>query len=212
MAFALVTSIALVGASITPSIETSIQSVMPNIISASAMPGSSTHTITMTAETLPNGQDAYKLVSHQVQGDGVVPDYFELASIPGPTLIFNEGDKVKVTLTNNISGKSVGFNAPELSNSNAKASTGESKTYHFTASNEGTYHYQNKGDARLGLFGAIIVNPTDEEDSIGKYVAEGDGNLTPVQLDELTREYVLFMVGSTFWGCLLYTSPSPRDS
>ena len=35
MAFALVASIALVGASLTPSVETSLQTIMPKIISAS---------------------------------------------------------------------------------------------------------------------------------------------------------------------------------
>jgi plastocyanin len=187
MAFALVTSIALVGATATP-------------FYVSALPGDPTHTITMTAETLPNGQDAYNMTSHTVQGGAdITGDYSEIATIPGPTLIVNAGDTVQVTLTNNIVGKSVGFNIPGLLNSNAKAATGESKTYEFTASNEGTFHYQNKGDARLGLFGAIIVNPADE-DPIGKYVAEGNGNITNANLDELDREHVLFMVGSTFWG------------
>jgi len=197
MAFALVTSIALVGASIAPSVETSIQSVMPNLMFASAFTGTPTHTIEMTAETLPNGQEAYKLVSHEIQGDEDVPDYSEIATIPGPTLIVNEGDTVEVILTNNISGKSVGFNAPGLSNSNAKVATGDSKTYKFTASDAGTFHYQNKNNASLGLFGAIIVNPTG---SIGKYVQEGSGAITSADLEDLNREYVLFMVGSTFWG------------
>jgi plastocyanin len=50
----------------------------------------------------------------------------------------------------------------------------------------------------------VIVNPADEVDPIGKYIAEGDGAITEATLEELDREYVLFMVGSTFWGQELY--------
>lgn len=166
---------------------------------AIAQPGSGiTHTISMTAETLPNGQQAYMMVSHNIDGEESETDYADIATIPGPTIVVRAGDEVKVTLTNNVAGKSVGFNVPGLSNSNAKASSGGSKTYTFTAGSPGTYLYQNKDDALLGLFGALVVNPASGP--VGKYVAEGTGTPTEVELDNLQREYVLFMVGSTFWG------------
>jgi DNA-binding beta-propeller fold protein YncE/plastocyanin len=178
---------------------TNILTGLPTIFNtATALPGSGiTHTISMTAETLPNGQDAYKMTSHSASA-GTTPTYSNMATIPGPTLIVGEGDTVQVTLTNNIAGKAVGFNVPGLLSSNAKASTGTSKTYTFTAGSAGTYLYQNKDDALLGLFGAIVVNPASGP--VGKYVNGGNGAVTSADLNELEREYVLFMVGSTFWG------------
>lgn len=193
------TSLVLLGALFAlPVNETGIQSntVVLNTADAQSV---ATHTISMTAETLPNGQSAYKMVSHDIDGSPSGTSYSDLATIPGPTLVVNSGDTVTVTLENNIDAKSVGFQVPGLSNSNAKASTGASKTFTFTAGDAGTYLYQNKDDALLGLYGAIIVNPASG--SIGKYVAEGTGNLIAVgSPEDLDKEYVLFMVGSTFWG------------
>ena len=56
---------------------------------ASSMAFAAVHNITLTAETLPNGQLAYKL-----SGEA-------RAAIPGPTLFVKQGDSVNVTLTNN---------------------------------------------------------------------------------------------------------------
>ena len=53
------------------------------------------HSFALTAETLPNGQLAYKLNN-------------EKAVIPGPTLFVKEGDTVNINLTNNT-GVAVGF-------------------------------------------------------------------------------------------------------
>jgi plastocyanin len=181
---------------------------LPTIFNtAIAQPGSGiTHTISITAESLPNGQDAYKMVSHTVSNEGSTPIYSDIATIPGPTIVVGAGDAVQLTLTNNIAGKSVGFNVPGLSSSNAKTETGASKIYTFTAASAGTYLYQNKDDALLGLFGAIVVNPTSGS-SVGKYIADSEEVIDPatdllvsVTADELEREFVLFMVGSTFWG------------
>jgi FtsP/CotA-like multicopper oxidase with cupredoxin domain len=195
MLSAIAVSVALFGAFLALPVSDTKSEFLFN--TADAVPGGATHTIQMRAETLPNGQDAYKLVSHVVDGNAV-SGYGTIATIPGPTIIVNAGDTVQVTLTNDIAGKSVGFQVPGLSNSNAKAATGTSKTFTFTANSAGTYLYQNKDDALLGLYGAIIVNPVTG--SIGKYVEEETGILSSATTDDLDKEFVLFMVGSTFWG------------
>ena len=41
--------------------------------------------------------------------------------------------------------------------------------------------------------------------------AEGDINLTGVDADQTTPEELAFVLNKYFGGCLLYTSPSPRD-
>jgi hypothetical protein len=69
------------------------------------------HIVEMVVETLPSGMPAYKMVSHVkinglsssvVTNDGnsinLTPKYSSLATIPGPTLVVNEGDHVKVNI------------------------------------------------------------------------------------------------------------------
>ena len=70
------------------------------------------HKIEMVVITLPTGQPAYKMISH-VKSNGssssdiassnnnnidLTPKYSKLATIPGPALVFNEGDYVKVNI------------------------------------------------------------------------------------------------------------------
>ena len=93
---------------------------------------------------------------------------------PGPTLIVNQGDTVNITLNNSlpvntsivfpgITGvTTTGGVAGDLT---AEASAnGGSVTYHFTASNPGTFQYHSGTDPDLqiemGMFGALIVRPT----------------------------------------------------
>lgn len=144
------------------------------------------HNIALTAEILPNGQLAYK------QADGAK------AVIPGPALFVTEGDTVNVTLTNNTNVP-VGFKIPgQPQPSSAKAQPGKSKNYKFTAKKAGTYVYHgNNGKEMLGLFGAVIVDKADG--TVERYV-DDNGALTVVNQNDLDKQYVLFMVGSTFWG------------
>jgi plastocyanin len=142
------------------------------------------HNITLSAEVLPNGQVGYK------RGEGQ-------ALIPGPTLFVKQGDTVNVTVTNNT-GKPVGFKVPSLSNISAtKAGPGGTVAYSFTASKTGAHPYLGDGQELLGLFGAVVVDGTDGK--VESYV-NGDGVITSVKATDLAKQYVLFMVGSTFWG------------
>jgi len=71
------------------------------------------HKIEMVFITLPTGQPAYKMISHFKSNGAsfsgmnnsstsntidLTPKYSKLATIPGPALVFNEGDYVKVNI------------------------------------------------------------------------------------------------------------------
>jgi hypothetical protein len=62
------------------------------------------------------------------------------------------------------------------------------------AKSPGTFEYYGENFRTLGLFGAIIVDPYDE------VPAQLNGKIVSVDLRDLDKQYVLFMVGSTFWG------------
>ena len=142
------------------------------------------HDFALSAEVLPNGQYGYK------RGDGQ-------AVIPGPTLFVKQGDTVTVTVTNKTD-KPAGFKVPGLSTSSVAKATpnGGTLSYTFTATKTGAYPYYGEGQELLGLFGAIVVDRTDGK--VERYVAD-NGALKSVDARELDKQYVLFMVGSTFW-------------
>jgi len=140
------------------------------------------HNIALSAEVLPNGQYGYKR-------DGQ-------AVIPGPTLFVQQNDTINVALTNNTPVP-VGFKVPGLSAGSAKAASGATQNYTVTANKAGTYVYHGDGQELLGLFGALVVDRSDGK--VESYV-DGDGTIKSVNATELNKQYVLFMVGSTFWG------------
>ncbi len=153
---------------------------------ASPMALAAVQNFSIAANTLPNGQLGYALADSAAE-----------AVIPGPALFVKEGDLVKVTLTNNTAFE-VGFNVPGLINTNtAKAKPGQTQNYTVLAKKAGTYVYHGNGKELLGLFGALVVDKAS--DPIGSYVNE-DGSITPVTQGDLNKQFVLFMVGSTFWG------------
>jgi len=125
-------------------------------------------------EILPNGQPAYKL-------EGA-----DTASIPGPTIIVEEGDSVT------INGVDSDFAVDGLSGSYSSGS------YTFSASSAGTYVYKDESSALVGLFGAVIVRAPDG--MAQPFIQELTGDITDVSVENLDKEFVLFMVGSTFWG------------
>ncbi|MDR4514396.1 multicopper oxidase domain-containing protein [Nitrosomonas sp.] len=166
---------------------------MATLFFSSIALASTTHTINLTAETLPNGQFGYKMVSHDASNQ----NYPAEAVIPGPSLIVQQGDTVNISLTNNT-GVPVGINIPGILEGAAEAAAGGgSQNYSFTANRTGTHPYYDEGSGLLGLFGALIVNAADG--SVQSYV-DGDGTITPTDVADLDKEYIMFMVGSTFWG------------
>ena len=154
-----------------------------------------THTIELSAETLPNGQLGYKMISH-ASSEGETPSYPAEAVIPGPTLFVKLGDTVNITLTNNTS-VDVGLNIPGLPAGAEAAPGGGTQSYSFAASQQGAHPYYDEGSQMLGLFGAIVVDSNDG--TVQSYV-DGNGTVTAVNRTELDKEYVMFMIGSTFWG------------
>ncbi|NKB80393.1 MAG: multicopper oxidase domain-containing protein [Nitrospirales bacterium] len=154
---------------------------------------STSHTINIAAEALPNGQLGYKMISHAGSGQS----YPTEAVIPGPTLFVQKGDKVHITLTNNTNVP-VGLNIPNILTSTAEAAAGGgTQAYSFTAKRVGTHPYYDEGSGLLGLFGALVVDAANG--SVQSYV-DGDGSITPTKIADLDKQYVMFMVGSTFWG------------
>jgi len=141
----------------------------------------------LTAKILPNGQVGYSL-SGSNGGEAV---------IPGPALFAKQGDVINVTLNNETKGK-VGFNVPGLKSDNQTVTDpGKTQKYTVKANQPGTYVYHGGEHKMLGLFGAIIV---DKRNGPVDSFVEGKGEITPVRPEDIDKQFVLFMVGSTFWG------------
>jgi 6-phosphogluconolactonase (cycloisomerase 2 family) len=136
------------------------------------------HNVVLEEAMLQDGQAAYKMVVHTVSNGSLEIDktslYSNYSTIPGPTIVLTEGDKVNVRI-NYLNGSS----------SNEE----------FIASHPGTFVYQDDDLGADGLFGAVIVNPKD-----GMTQALVNEKITPMSLSEINKDVLLFMVGSTFWG------------
>ncbi len=133
--------------------------------------------VTIKAEKLPNGQYAYRMLEHILKDGNSEEDltnrYPQIPTIPGPTIEINQNDLLII--------HSIDEN-------------GEQKTQRIEPKEIGTFEYFGDRFRTLGLFGAIIVNPID------KVPAQLDGKIVSVDVNTLDKQYVLFMVGSTFWG------------
>src|SRR5918993_1482439 len=133
--------------------------------------------VTIKAERLPNGQYAYRMIEH-ILIDGkseqdLTKRYPQIPTIPGPSIEINQHDLlILISIDEN----------------------GEQKTQRIEPKEIGSFEYFGDRFRTLGLFGAIIVNPID------KVPAQIDGKVVSVDLNTLDKQYVLFMVGSTFWG------------
>ncbi len=133
--------------------------------------------VTIKAEKLPNGQYAYRMLKHVLQDGESVEDltkrYPKIATIPGPSIEMTQHD---VLILHSID------------------ETGLKKTQEIRAEKPGTFEYYGEHYRTLGLFGAIIINPNE------KVPAQINGKVVSVDIEDLEKQYVLFMVGSTFWG------------
>ncbi|MGI9010691.1 MAG: multicopper oxidase domain-containing protein [Nitrososphaeraceae archaeon] len=133
--------------------------------------------VTIKAEKLPNGQYAYRMVKHILYNGDSIEDltkrYSKIPTIPGPS--------IEMTLHDSLIIHSID-------------ETGVKKTQKITAQKAGTFEYYGEQYMTLGLFGAIIINP------IEKVPAQINGKVVSVDISSLEKQYVLFMVGSTFWG------------
>jgi YVTN family beta-propeller protein len=133
--------------------------------------------VTIKVERLPNGQYAYRMIEHiLVDGDSkedLTQRYPLTPTIPGPSIEINQND---LLIIHSIDEE------------------GQQKTQRIEPKEIGSFEYFGDRFRTLGLFGAIIVNPID------KVPAQLDGKVVSVDVNSLDKQFVLFMVGSTFWG------------
>ena len=183
-----------------------------------------THNIEMTTKVLPDGRMAYQMVSHvivQSDDDGDSEDitsrYDDLPSIPGPTIIIEEGDEVFLTLNNELGDPdecvSVHVHgvhyAPESDGTleevngvvDSCATVDTPRTFHWNAAkgSAGVWPYHDHtfgselGAELEGLYGTLIVNPKKME-------MLTDGKIKDIKIDKIDKDFVLWMQGTSFWG------------
>ena len=188
-----------------------------DMFSASAL-DPKTHNIVMTTKLLPTGQLAYQMVSHNIDGNDVTEQRYgtnPTPSIPGPAIIIDEGDEVFLTLENDLGSDCVSVHVHGVHYSinddgtlqsvnkveDSCAKPGQSKTYHWSAGpgTAGTWPYHDHtfgsdlGSEDAGLFGAVIVNEPKTKAMI-------NGKISSLYTSDIDKEYVLYMVETTFWG------------
>ena len=139
----------------------------------------SRHEIEMQVQILPDGQPAYKMLKHIIKNsyseNDITYRYSNQATIPGPTIIVTEDEEVDI--------KIIDTNRSVIRE-------------HFIASIPGTFSYDDKKLGEIGLFGAVIVNPKNS----GILQSLINGSISNNPLDQIDKDIVLYMVGSTFWG------------
>ena len=234
-----------------------------NTVDAAAPEGVA-HTIEMEAVQMPDGMYAYRMVSYTIDDDRdgnadeslvamsvedisnpdediMIKDVHDTdPQIPGPTLVFTEGDTAIVTLRNAacgdnfIDGPSHPLGLDTYSENSmvgihvhgvhygidddasykrmnmaddSGALCGSTFTYEWNVGlgTEGTwpYHdhtfYKNEvGAEDLGLFGTVIVNPHNGK--IDGIVDSVQGNVKKIDVDDIDKEFVLWMVSSEVLG------------
>ena len=177
-----------------------------------------THLVEMQATSLPNGQLAYQILNHEIDSMDVTEQRYganPTPSIPGPIIIIDEGDEVELTLYNDLGKGCVsvhthGVHYPIESDGTLAQTNGvvdscatvdTPYTYEWNAAKgtAGTWPYHDHtfgselGSEDKGLFGAIIVNDKSTKALI-------DGKVKKIKTNQLDKEYVLYMVETTFWG------------
>ena len=199
------------------------------------------HEVWMNAVKMPDGMYAYSLVEYEMDGMSVTDRFSTKPSIPGPTLVFTEGDNVTVHLTN-LACKDdfiIGSNGPNEnsylgihvhgvhysieddasyqrmhmtgSTADSAASCGDSVTYTWDVGlgTAGTWPYHDHtfikneiGSEDLGLFGTVIVNPAGG--MVGGFVNGQTGAIDTIPVEEIEKEFVLWMVSSKVLGTSVF--------
>jgi plastocyanin len=122
-----------------------------------------------------------------------------------------QGDTATIDIINS-SSKEIDFDAGilEVGNS-APIAPGASGTVNINTNKapHGTYAYSDVNSALLGLFGAIVV---DQFGGPIQSFVEANGDIVSVaNRNGLDKEFVLFMVGSTFWGTEIEINPAGNN-
>ena len=186
------------------------------------------HKISLFAEKLGEGYYAYRMNQHIISDmDGgnatdVTTRYSSAATIPGPTIVINEGDEVDLKLTHHFNPESTaeeqvsvhvhGVHYDILSDGTLEYINlfkDESATstlfyeYRWVAApgTAGTWAYHDhnminhNGAEDKGLFGAVIVNKKSSNVDINL-----GGQKNSVPLSSIQKDYVLYMLDDTFVG------------
>jgi FtsP/CotA-like multicopper oxidase with cupredoxin domain len=185
------------------------------------------HEIILSANALGNGQYAYKMESHELTNEEGVTDltdnYSDKPSIPGPIIVVDEGDEIRLTLENNIPeneslpseivslhvhGVHYDINSDgTLASVNGQVDQGAAPggDYDFVwiagPGTAGSWPYHDhtyidtNGAEHKGLFGMILVNPESNEVEVIK------GNIPQtVEIKHIKKEFVLYLGDDAFWG------------
>ncbi|ALI35501.1 Multicopper oxidase [Candidatus Nitrosocosmicus oleophilus] len=187
------------------------------------------HEIEMGVDELSGDRIAYNLNSYLVRDvtsnetKDITSNYTNETTIPGPTIIVNEGDEVIITLVNEMGWGYPGVHThgahykitsdgtlKELNKvSDQAASPTKPFTVKWDAANgtAGSWPFHDHTIGRnvlgksmdgletVGLFSSIIINPSD-----GKVNALINGVPKQVNVSDIDKDYILFVNDDVFWG------------
>src|SRR6266542_4271344 len=156
------------------------------------------------ASRVENGVKVFDLVTSTVRWTilpGVTVDGYAFnGQIPGPTLRFRRGDRVRINVTNHLPESTTvhwhGLILPNVMDGAAHVTQdpiekGGTYHYQFTAVQDGTYLYHSHDHVdrqqALGLYGALIIDPAVRDPSI-----EADHEYAVLLQEWLRREGLTF--------------------
>jgi len=164
----------------------------------------------------------YKIVNDDTNDEtDVTSNYSSDPTIPGPTIVLTEGDKVELTLTNNIGFGGVSVHTHgvhyliasdgtlQVTNNfdDEMATTGSDYTYFWEAAQgtAGSWPYHDhtfgipggqnpNGLETSGLFGTVIVNPAS-----GYFTGLVNGKISNIAISDIKKEFVAYVTDDAFW-------------
>jgi FtsP/CotA-like multicopper oxidase with cupredoxin domain len=192
-------------------------------------PHPKSHEIQMGVEELSNDRIAYKINNYLVRDlvdnstIDITSKYDNKILLPGPTIVTNEGDKIKITLVNEM-----GWGYPSVHThgahykissdgtlkdlnkvSDQAASPSQPFTFEWDAGNgtTGSWPFHDHTIGRnvagksmdgletVGLFSSIIINPSD-----GKINVLVDGVSKQISVNDIDKDIIMFVNDDVFWG------------
>ena len=135
------------------------------------------------APRIENGVKVFELTTSVIRWQ-ILPHVFVNAyafngQVPGPTLRFQQGDRVRINVTNRLPETTTvhwhGLVLPNVMDGAAQVTqapieNGGTYRYEFTAVQSGTYFYHSHDHVdrqqALGLYGALIIDPINPSDEV----------------------------------------------
>ena len=145
--------------------------------------GLDAHGAQVLAPRIENGVKVFDLTTSVIRWQ-ILPNVFVNAyafngQVPGPTLRFRQGDKVRINVTNRLPETTTvhwhGLILPNVMDGAAQVTqapieNSATYAYQFTATQSGTYFYHSHDHVdrqqALGLYGALIIDPANPADEI----------------------------------------------